>query len=186
MSLVLNEVILLLSPIVYSLVRSCMILQLAPSTPAQGEPVCLGESFRRVSAFSKLASVYQLDSTYNYCHYYNFITVAVSWKQLKLAASSYCTSPTNEAHRPKSVQAFIQAQSPARSTPHAPSWGRQQQPMWASFAPTPIAGLHDSRFDPIKLPFFTEICQRAIRAWTSLDAAVLELAAAGCLEWYGG
>lgn len=85
-----------------------------------------------------------------------------------------------------SVQAFIQAQNPAQGT-LCTFMGTPTAINVASFAPpTPIAGLHDARFDPIKHPSFTEICQRTSRAWTNPDAEVLELAAAGRLEWYGG
>lgn len=85
-----------------------------------------------------------------------------------------------------SVQAVIQAQSPARGTSCA-FMGTPTAANVASFVPpTPIAGLHDSYFDPIKPPSFTEFGPRASQAWTRPDAAVLELAAAGRLDWYKG
>lgn len=77
-------------------------------------------------------------------------------KRPALAASSHCAGPTNEAHRPMSVQTFIQAQSPAQGT-SCTFMGTPTAANVASFAPpTPIAGLHDSGFDPIKPPSFTE------------------------------
>jgi hypothetical protein len=84
-----------------------------------------------------------------------------------------------------SVQAFIQAQSPARGT-SCTFMGAPTAANVASFAPpTPIAGLHDYCFDPIEPPPFTEFGLRASQAWASPDASVLELAAAGRLDWYG-
>ncbi|PON25716.1 hypothetical protein TGAM01_v205601 [Trichoderma gamsii] len=107
-------------------------------------------------------------------------------KHPALAASSCCASPTNEVHRPMCIQAIIQAQSPARGT-SCTFMGTPTAANVASFAPpTPVAGLHDSCFDPIKPPSFTEFGHRAGQAWTMPDAAVLELAAAGRLDWYGG
>jgi hypothetical protein len=114
------------------------------------------------------------------------VPVNKNMKHSALAASSCCASPTNQVHRPMSVQAFIQAQSPARGT-SCTFMGTPTATNVASFAPpTPIAGLHDSCFDPIKPPSFTEFGHRAGQAWTRPDAAVLELAAAGRLDWDGG
>ncbi|UKZ59646.1 uncharacterized protein TrAtP1_000946 [Trichoderma atroviride] len=114
------------------------------------------------------------------------LAIDLNMKHPALAASPYYASPTNEANRPMSVRAFIQAQSSARGTPCA-FMGTPTAANVASFAPpTPIAGLHDSCFDPIKPPSFTEFGPRPARPGRGLMQAVLELAAAGRLDWYGG